>query len=435
MDLGRYANKRICVAVSGGVDSVCLLHYLRSEKDEYGYFLSAVHCEHGIRGKESLDDEKFVENLCKEWEIPLVVFRENCIQKAEEEKLSLETAARNFRRESFEKLLTSKCDYIATAHHQQDEAETVLFRLARGTLSGAKGMAEESGTFIRPFLAWSKSEIVHYAEENGLSYRVDQTNADVRFARNKIRKEVLPKLEETVKGATGNIARFATLIGEDDDFLYSLARRILEEGKEVYTVSFSNEKPIFRRACLLALKGLGVDKDYTALHLESAYRLQNAQRGAKLDFPKNAECEKTDKGLVFRIKTEEYFEEKSAVQPFSEKGFDGGRYEVIISKTLFDGEGRALAADLDKIPKTAVFRFRRKGDEIKRFGGGTKSLKKFFNERKTPVLEREYLPLIAEENGKEVYAVCGEEISENVKVDKNTQRVIYIILQKKEKAK
>ena len=431
MDWENYANKRICVAVSGGIDSVCLLHYLRSEQEKYGYLLSAVHCEHGIRGEESLEDKKFVETLCETWEIPLVVFQDDCIEKAKREKLSLETAAREFRTESFERLLRSNCDYIATAHHQKDEAETVLFRIAGGTLSGARGMAEETEKIIRPFLSWTKGEIVAYAAEHGLSYRVDRTNDDVRFSRNKIRKEVLPKLEETVNGATGNIVRFAALLGEDDDLLYRLASKLVTRNDEGYIVAFSEEKPLFRRACLLALKGLGVEKDYTALHLENAYGLQNSERGAKLDLPQNIECEKAETGLVFRVKREEIFEEKGAETPFTENGFDGGRYEVILSKSPFEESTFALKADLDKIPKTAVFRFRKEGDEIKRFGGGTKSLKKFFNERKTSVQEREYIPLIAEKDGKEVYVVCGEEISESVKVDKHTQRVIYIKLRKK----
>ena len=428
MDLMRYANKRICVAISGGVDSVCLLHYLKSILKTG---LSAVHCEHGIRGEESLADLAFVQALCKDWEIPLTIFQENCPLKAEKEKLSLETAARNFRRECFEKLLSTQCDYIATAHHQGDEAETVLFRIARGTLSGVKGMEAEGEKILRPFLTWSKADILSYAEKNQLCHREDRTNEDLRFTRNKIRKEVLPKLEEAVHGATGNITRFAALVGEDDAFLYRLSEKLLTKHKDGYIVAFSEDKPLFRRACLTALKGLGVEKDYTAFHLESAYYLQQSERGAKLDFPQNAECEKTEKGLTFRIKKVEIFEKKSNVKPFSENGFDGGRYEVIISKTPPKAGVNVLKIDADKLSKTAVFRFRQEGDEIKMFGGGTKTLKKFFNERKIPVKEREFIPLVAEKESKEVYVVCGEEISEKLKVDENTENVLYIILQKK----
>lgn len=433
MDLKNYAKMRICAAVSGGVDSVCLLHYLKKKEKEYGYSLSAVHCEHGIRGEDSVKDAAFVAALCKEWEIPLFSFSEDCLLKAKNEKCSVETAARNFRRECFEKLLLSACDYIATAHHKNDEAETVLFRLARGTLSGIKGMEEESGKIVRPFLNRTRAEILSYAKEHDLSYREDATNADTRYARNKIRLEVLPKLEETVDGAVGNIVRFSSLCGEDDEFLYSLAQNlVLSEGEE-FTVLFSDKKPLFRRACLLAMKGLGVEKDYTSAHLSALFNLQSSERGAKLDLPFSVECEKKEQGICFRKKREEIFEEKPPSKKFSSDGFDGGRYEVILSKTPLEGGryGAILKIDADKLPADSVFRFRLEGDEIDRFGGGRKSLKKFFNERKTQVKERAYLPLIAQERGNKVYVVCGEEISEDVKVDESTKNILYVITRKK----
>lgn len=433
MDLKNYATTRICAAVSGGVDSVCLLHYLKGKEKEYGYSLSAVHCEHGIRGEDSVKDAEFVAALCKEWDIPLYSFAEDCLLKAKNEKCSVETAARNFRRECFEELLVSACDYIATAHHKNDEAETVLFRIARGTLSGVKGMEEECGKLLRPFLTKTREQILSYAKEHDLSYREDATNADTRYARNKIRLEVLPKLEEAVEGAVGNIVRFSSLCGEDDEFLYSLAQNLIRSEGEEVTVLFSDKKPLFRRACLLAMKGLGVEKDYTSSHLSALFNLQNSERGAKLDLPFAVECEKKVKGICFRKKQEQIVEEKPLAKKFSLDGFDGGRYEVILSKTPLEGGryGAILRIDADKLPADCVFRFRREGDEINRFGGGRKSLKKFFNERKTEVKEREYLPLIAQERGSEVYVVCGEEISEEVKVDENTENILYVITRKK----
>ena len=127
MDLTKFQGKRICVAVSGGIDSVSLLDYMQKRQAEFGYVLSAVHCEHGIRGEDSVGDMQFVETLCKAYGVPLTIFRENCIKKAETEKGSLETAARRFRMQSFSMLVHGgRADYIATAHHKNDEAETVL---------------------------------------------------------------------------------------------------------------------------------------------------------------------------------------------------------------------------------------------------------------------------------------------------------------------
>ena len=248
------------MAISGGVDSVSLLHYLKAREAECGYLLCAVHCEHGIRGEESLADARFVEEFCKEQGVPLYTFSEDCPTRAKRDKQSLETAARAFRQECFSGLLTcKKADFIATAHHKNDDAETVLFRLMRGTsLTGVGGMVEMNGAILRPFLTWTREEIVGYAKQNGLSYRVDSTNFETDATRNKLRLQVLPLMEESVPGAVENLVRFSRIASEDDALLYEYAEGLLTEKNGEITVAFCEKKPLFRRACLLALKGLGV---------------------------------------------------------------------------------------------------------------------------------------------------------------------------------
>ncbi len=426
--LHAYANKRVCVAFSGGVDSTALLHYLWTRQAEYGYSLSAVHCEHGIRGEESLADKAFVETLCAEWGIPLFVFSGDCPARAKREKESLETSARNFRYERFASLIAEgKTDYIATAHHQDDEAETVLFRLARGTaLAGAGGIREQSGWLIRPFLQFTKSEIVAYAKECGLRYCEDKTNAETDATRNKLRLQVLPLLEEAVAGASKNLARFASLATEDDALLYELSASLLTKTDEGYLVTFDTRKPLFTRACLTAIKGLGVSRDYTALHLLETYALQDKRRGATLHLPCGIVAEKRENGVAFYRCKAEIYVASGAGAPFTIGRFDGGRYEVNVSETPIEtgGAWQVLRVDADKIPKTAVFRFRQDGDRIQAFGGAGKSLKKLFNERKTPVKERAVLPLIAE--GDNVLVVCGVEIADTLKVTDVTRKILYI---------
>lgn len=434
MDLSLFADKKICVAVSGGADSVALLHYLQTNEKKYGYKLCVVHCEHGIRGEESLADARFVADICERSGLELYSFSEDCPTLATREKVSLETAARNFRRNAFREIVQmGKADFIATAHHLNDEAETVLFRLARGTLSGVKGMEEISGYTLRPFLSWTKSEILAYVEKNGLSYREDKTNADVEITRNKLRLEVLPKLEEGVAGATKNIARFAARYAADDDLLYEYAKSILFQENEGYRVAFNEKKPLFFRACLLAVKGLGLGKDYTSGHLEDAFRLQSLERGAKITLPKDIIAEKSVNGVVFYKKNATPILENPPTKQFDENGFDGGRYEVILSeRAIFsENEWKILQFDADKLPQNATFRFRKEGDYIRRFGGGKKTLKKFFNEKKIPVFERGQLPLVAGADD-EIFIVCGVEISEKIKIDESTKKVLYIGIRKKE---
>ncbi len=441
MELSNYKDKRICVAVSGGADSTALLHYLKTNEKRFGYQTLAVHFQHGIRGEESVADMRFVQSFCLSLGVEVFVFEGNCLARAKQTKQSVETAARNFRREGYEALLSeNKADYIATAHHQDDEAETVLFRIARGAaLAGAGGMREEDGRYLRPFLTWSKADILAYVKKNGLTYCEDRTNYQTDYTRNKLRLTVFPALCEAVQGAKENFARFGRLAAEDDEYLQRQSSGLLSregsDGRETRLVSFCQEAVLFRRAALLAMKQLGCDRDYTAEHLECVFALQGLERGARITLPKGVEAEKTERGIRFYRTAEKEclppVENRSVA--FSENGFCGSRYAVNVSFTPFDqadGEWRILRLDMDKLPASACFRFRREGDEITVFGGGTKSLKKLLNERKIPVAERAYLPVVADEKGV-VYAVCGVEIADSVKVTESTKRMAYLQLQKK----
>ena len=355
--------------------------------------------------------------------------------RAKRDKESLETAARNFRYESFRQLIEQgKADYIATAHHQNDEAETALFRLARGTsLGGMSAMQEENGYLLRPFLKWSKREILGYIAQNGLSYREDKTNLETDATRNKIRLEILPKLEEAVPGAMENIAKFTALAHEDDLLLCELAKCLLQPTDEGFEVAFSDKKPLFTRACLMAFKGLGLEKDYTSAHLEGVFLLQSSERGAGINLPKGIRAEKGIGSVCIYIPKEEEYPPLGEEKDFAIGVFDGGMYEVTVSLGMpidEDGEWKTLRLDGDKV-QNSLFRFRKDGDKMKTFGGDTKTLKKLFNEKKLPVQERGYLPLIADKESGEVYAVCGVEISEKVKVDESTKKVLYISLRRR----
>ena len=422
-DAGIWKGKRICAAVSGGVDSMTLLFLLSQRAKTDGFFLCALTCEHGLRGNASKEDVKLVKDYCERLGVPLYVFAEDCKKRAELNKMSVETAAREFRKECYAKVLEKDADLIATAHHENDEAETVLFRLARGaSLSGAKGMGEKDGKTIRPLLGFSKTELYRIAEENGVPYREDETNAQTDYTRNKIRLKVLPELERAVHGAQKNLARFARLAREDDELLYRLSSALIRKDDRGYRVQNSEEKPLFTRACLTVLKELGLDKDYTSTHLESVYRLQSLQTGSLITLPKGFLAVKEYDGVAF-------YKNGADLE-------DGGRYEMILSDEPIVEEKngwKVLRADRDKIPKIAVVRLAREGDEFRKFGGGNKQLKKYFIDRQIPQKERKKIPLIAEEDSSRVYVVCGVEISEEIKVDERTVNVVYIQMKEIEK--
>ncbi len=438
MDFEELRGKRVCVALSGGADSVALTHYLRAQAEAFSFSLYAVNCEHGIRGKDSLADTRFVQELCKAWEIPLFCFSENCLERSAREKKSLETVAREFRYECFEKLLNAgDCDYIVLGHHANDEAETLLFRLCRGSsLTGAGAMKEKQGRYLRPLLQWTKTDILSYVQKYRLDYRTDESNFQKCATRNRLRLEVLPKLDEIVPNATENLSRFAQRAQADDEYLYELAKPLLREeppceaGDTGLRVSFCEAKPLFFRACLTAFKKLGFLKDYTQAHLESVYGLQALQTGSRISLKNGLIAKRRYDGIIFYQETEEKRNQKRFFVPFQTGNLRFGDYEIIISTKSIMGEGKTLRIDEGKIPPNAIFRLREEGDIFEKFGGGTKTLKKYLIDKKIPAFTREVLPVLARE--KEILAVCGVEISEKLKTDENTLKTLYIAIKKKE---
>ena len=418
-------NVRIAVAVSGGVDSVVLLHKMYSLQREMEWTLSVVHCEHGIRGDDSRADGRFVKSLAERYGLPFTCFSADCPALAKEKKVSLEVAAREFRYESFEKLIVrGEAEYIALAHHLDDGAETTLFRLCRGTsLRGVSGMSVVCGSLLRPLLDESKAEILDYAASHGLDHRTDETNFERDATRNVLRLDVMPVLEREIPGAARSIVQFASLAKEDDEYLYSLAESLVEyetpQGADSgWRVAFG-APVLFRRACLIVLERLGLEKDYTAKHLQALDGLRQSQTGARAVLPHGIVGVRSYEKVAFFI-GEEKSEELPEIR-FSLGEFVWGRYALNISRS--DMGTPFLRADLDKIPKDAIIRSRKEGDVFRKFGGGEKSLKKFLIDRKIPAQLRDGLPLLAQ--GNEILAVLGVEISEKIKVTNETKNTVY----------
>ena len=427
-------NVKIAVAVSGGADSVALLDRLVCVALEKGLLLSVVHCEHGIRGAESLADAEFVRGLAEGYGLEFLLFSEDCPALAKRLGVGLEEAARNFRYRCFERVLADgRAEYIALAHHKDDGAETALFRLCRGTsLGGVLGMSAVSGRYLRPLLGESKQEILRYVAERGLQYREDSTNFERDAARNRIRLDVMPVLEEIVPGAKENLLAFGARAKEDDEYLYSLAKEWVEfstpatEGDSGWSVRIDAPPPLFRRACLTVMKTLGIEKNYTQKHLLALQTLCRSQTGTRVDLPQGVFAERNYQAI--RFYTGESVEELPTI-PFACGRFLWGRYELTVSRTPLEGDG-VLRLDEEKIPMNAEIRTRREGDTFHKFGGGRKSLKKYLIDIKLPKRQREGLPLLAD--GEEILAVFGVEISEQVKCTDESTKIIYLSRKERE---
>ena len=421
-DLAAYRGLKICVALSGGRDSIALTHYIYSRAAELGITLTAMNCDHAIRGEASARDSAFVKEFCSALKIPLFAFKR---QEAEDDS---ENSARLWRLDCYRKALQmSGADVIATAHHLNDNAETVLFNLARGSgLSGLTGISDceiDGIKIIRPLIDCTRSEIDGYIKENGLTFVEDETNASGRYTRNKIRLSVLPELEKAVPQAAEAIYRFSRLAAEDEQFFQNLIneRGLIEITPACVKIKHCGEKALFKRAAMSAVSRTYKRKDYTAQHAENLYNLQFAETGKRFEFL----------GLVARkedgcVTIEEDNAACCEQIPFHEYGgktFCGQRLEI--SQTA---GGNSLKFDFDKIPKTAVIRFMQSGDKFQKFGGGTKSLGDYFTDKKIPVRVRGRIPLIAD--GQNVLAICGVEISDGIKITKETQKIYYLICDK-----
>lgn len=270
------------VALSGGMDSVALLHALKGLSSSR-FRLCAAHFEHGIRGEDSLGDLAFAQKLCEDWEIPFFFERAEVPKIAKESGENVEACARRLRYAFFEKIrLREGLPVTVTAHHLRDQAETLLLNLVRGSaLRGMRGLGGQPGV-LRPFLGVTKAEIGRYVRENGLSWREDLSNADERYARNFIRREVLPllrRLNPEMERALGRAAREAA---EDETFLSTLALEYLRgnEGAEGLRFDFGAPLPVLKRAARFFLQRDGEVTNSTQIY--SILELAKKQSGARL---------------------------------------------------------------------------------------------------------------------------------------------------------
>lgn len=421
VSLEQYRGKRVCVALSGGIDSVCLLHCFLGEREHIS--VSAIHIEHGIRGEESLRDCEFVSELCKKWDTPLKICRVDVPSLAKQNGEGIEEAARRARYSAFAALTGGgEADLVATAHHLGDVAETVLFRLARGTSpAGMRAIGERDG-IVRPFLSLTRAQIETYAAEHGLPHVEDSTNSDETYARNRIRHTVLPALADICPNAEEHLARFAFLTARDDGYLQELAASRIETRFGEQCVPVSLPEPLFFRACLQCMGG---SKDVSAALLAELSRLRTLQSGRRVSLPRGLTAAREFGRIVFFRETED----RAFEIPFKA---EAGRYETPVpfeveerggTFSLRECEG-AICCDPDRFPEGCVVRPRHEGDFIVSFGG-KKSLSKFFAEKGISARLGRKLSLIA--RGSEVFAVAGVEISEKVKVAANAERWLRIV--------
>lgn len=434
--------ERIIVGVSGGADSVCLLFVLKKYQKKRPFFLEAVHVEHGIRGEESLKDAAFVEKLCESLEVPFHLERVDVKALAKKEGLSEEEAGRVARYRAFEKWRKQTgAKGVAVAHNANDQAETILWNLIRGSgLRGMGGMQPVNGCIIRPLLGCKREEIEQWLFEQGISYRTDRTNLEQTYTRNRIRLRVLPYLEQELNaGAVEHIVMAGERLRKAEA---CLERRTLELAKEIGRVlegeAWLDREALVREEEILqeylirwAVRSCGSGlKDITAGHIRDLRKLAASRSGSRLDLPGELWGLCSGRWLKLICK-----EEGEPLQPLPVPVALPGRtcwgdFYLDARVEAYRGENipekkYTKWLDYDTIKDTIWLRGRKSGDFfVTNSGGGHKKLKKYFIDQKIPVEERDHIPLLAA--GSHILWCVGGRISEGCKVTKDTDRVLVV---------
>lgn len=430
----------VLTGFSGGADSTALLVLLQEYGKKYGIPVKAVHVNHGIRGEEALRDQQFCEEFCRRREIPLKVVCAEVPAFAKTMGISEEEAGRILRRRIFEELVQEGwADRVALAHHQNDQAETMLFHLMRGTgLRGLRGMKPVSLPYIRPLLCVSREEIEEWLMKEGCEWVEDHTNRELFYTRNRIRHQVLAPMEKIRPGSTVQMAATAGRLLELQDYLEEQQREarmccIRKEGESlcISLKAFSELHPYLQK--MLALECLEHflpdGQQGEAVHADQICALLKGRRGSRVMLPGGA-CAVLEYEAI-RIKRgygTGQFQEAEYIEPPGTCVYMGRQFFFTVEKWEENQEIPLNCYtkwfDYDKIKQGIQLRTRRTGDYLECVRGSHKKLKDYLIDCKIPREERDRCILLAD--GSHVIWVVGLRISEGYKITRETKRVLKV---------
>lgn len=399
----------VLAAVSGGADSVCMLHLLVRRAEETGMRVCAAHYEHGIRGAEALRDAAFVERLCRGLGVELAVEHGDVPAYAAAHRLGTEEAARELRYKFLAAAAARMgCRYIATAHNADDNAETVVFNLTRGSgMKGLCGIPPQRDGVIRPLLAVTRAEIEAYLAANALDHVEDSTNARDEYSRNLIRHAVMPPLRRINPGFAAACARTAELLRRDEDFIDGAVRRFLAEhfdGESVDAAALAALHPAVSSRAVRALWERSLDM----AHVDALLALAGGEGLGYADLPGGRV--RREQGRLYFTAQEKTAIEERAITPGETLDVPEAGIRLRSFFTVYTGEIYGLF-------KTYCFRCesiygnvrctgRQPGDRFSPAGRGcTKSLKSLFTERHMTQRQRDTTVVIRDEKG--IAAVVG----------------------------
>jgi len=429
-------NDIIVVGVSGGADSVSLFLMLLEIKKVIPIELFVVHINHGIRGDEADQDALFVEKLCDKFDTKFQIFKFNIPKIAKQRGISLEEAGREVRYETFFKVVTEKyANKIAVAHNLNDNAETILLSLFRGTgLKGLTGIKAKRDIIIRPLLCLSRKEIENYLNENHVSYRTDSTNLEDVYIRNIIRNTILPEVTKVINaGAVSHIVNAGATLEEIENYLEEQTHKEYEGTtinlEKLLKMNIVIRKRIIRKAIEEAAGKL---KDITAVHVQDVLSLCEKSVGKFIMLPYGIRAVRTYDSIIIEEDKEDVdlhivylqLKEGEYILPY-----ERGKLAVSFNETSENLENEenmyTKCFDYDKIKGALYLRTRREGDFIKiNPNGNTKKIKTYFIDEKIPSKERDNILLVTNEN--HVLWIVGHRVSEEFRVTNDTKTIIKL---------
>ena len=415
--------KPVVVGISGGADSVALLHILVS----LGYKCIAAHCNFNLRGDESFRDEQFTIDFTKRLQVPLCKISFETNKYAQENRLSVEMAARELRYRWFEELLnTYDADAVAVAHHRDDSVETLLINLTRGSgLTGLTGIKPKNGNVVRPLLCVSREDIYAYIENNGLEYVTDSSNSSDIYTRNFIRLKVIPLLEEINPSVKASLARTANHL-YDASLIYNHsieeARKVIIQNNRLSisallsfpapaTILYEMLKPYgFSRTVCESIFTV-IDKDSGKIFYSSTHRLLKDRSDLLIDVLSGEES----KAYLINL------EDDNVDLPVELKP------EIVVIKESYQIEKDKKFAyfDFDKLSFPLVLRHWQEGDWFVPFGmKGKKKVSDYFSDKKFSLFDKEKTWLLC--SGQDVIWIVGERTDNRYRIEKTTKRVLKL---------
>ena len=436
---------RILVAVSGGPDSVCLLHLLVALRSELQCSLGIIHINHGLRGEESDREERFVEALAHKLGLPFYSKLVSISQLSQQRGIGTEETARHVRYEYFDEIMSRESyDKTALAHNLNDQAETILHRLIRGTgLNGLAGMRSiRDGRFIRPLLEIRRSEIEDWLGKKYFDFKIDSSNLVADFTRNRIRLELLPELEQFNPDILGSLSNMSEALAQDRAYLEAetqkkCAKFLIGQGTKITLerAAFHYPSALTSRLIFEAIRrSTGSAADIRATHIQAILQLQAGETGHSLNLPDQlvvynhygdlefTQREKTSDSSLLDNEVEDQVVELKNLP----KTLEFGLFQISFGWVAEDAVSGQL--DAQKVGEKLIIRRRRPHDRMKMLGmTGHKKVKNIFIDKKIHRHLRDYIPVITDETGEIAFiypGICGEAF----RITENTDKIIYITI-------